>query len=111
MYRTGDRGRYVEGGRIEYEGRRDGQVKLRGHRIELGEIEEVLRSYPGVREAVVTVREDQPGEKWLVSYVVAVAQDEQQRQATMIGTHARNANVRGPIQWHETTETGNDRRA
>jgi FkbM family methyltransferase len=69
MYRTGDRGRYVEGGRIEYEGRRDGQVKVRGHRVELGEIEEVLRSYPGVREAVVIVREDDPWQKRLVGYV------------------------------------------
>jgi len=69
MYRTGDLGRYLENGRIVYEGRRDDQVKLRGYRIELGEIEEVLRSYAGVREAVVTMREDEPGQKRLVGYV------------------------------------------
>src|SRR6185312_1457222 len=66
LYRTGDEGRYLEDGAIEYLGRRDQQVKLRGYRIELGEIEAVLESHGGVREAVVQVREEQ-----LVGYVVA----------------------------------------
>jgi hypothetical protein len=69
LYRTGDLGRYLEDGRIEYEGRRDEQVKIRGYRIELGEVREVLRSHPKVQEAVVRVREDEPGEKRLVGYV------------------------------------------
>src|SRR6185312_2753683 len=66
LYRTGDEGRYLEDGRIEYLGRRDQQVKVRGYRIELGEIEAVLESHPGVRQAVVTVLEEQQ----LVGYVV-----------------------------------------
>jgi yersiniabactin nonribosomal peptide synthetase len=56
-YRTGDLGRYHPDGRLEFLGRRDQQIKLRGHRIELGEIESALEAHPGVRRAVVTVRD------------------------------------------------------
>ncbi|MCK9708551.1 amino acid adenylation domain-containing protein [Pseudomonas syringae pv. syringae] len=71
MYRSGDLGRWLADGNIEYLGRNDDQVKLRGFRIELGEIESQLAACPGVREAVVLVREQRPGDKRLVAYLTA----------------------------------------
>lgn len=71
LYRTGDLVRWTEDGRIEFLGRLDGQVKIRGHRIELGEIEATLQSHPGIRESVVLVRPNERGEPELVAYALA----------------------------------------
>jgi amino acid adenylation domain-containing protein len=69
-YRTGDLGRWLAGGVIEFLGRFDEQVKVRGYRIELGEVEAVLRQHPRVSDAVVIVREQEESAKQLVAYVV-----------------------------------------
>jgi hypothetical protein len=69
MYKTGDLGRWLSDGKIEYLGRNDQQVKIRGFRIELGEIEAQLKRYPGVAEAVVLARAEPAEERRLVAYV------------------------------------------
>jgi amino acid adenylation domain-containing protein len=71
LFRTGDLGRYLADGNIEFHGRRDYQVKVRGVRIELGEIETVLKTNPAIRQAVVIPVDDAQGGKQLVVYLVA----------------------------------------
>jgi amino acid adenylation domain-containing protein len=70
IYKTGDLARYLPNGEIECLGRLDFQVKLRGFRIELGEIEALLRQHPAISEAVAIVREDLPGDRRLVAYII-----------------------------------------
>jgi len=71
LYKTGDLGRWLPDGNIEYLGRMDDQVKIRGYRIELGEIENVLNQSNLVDQSIVLIKEDIKGNKWLVGYVVS----------------------------------------
>ena len=96
MYKTGDLGRWLPDGNIEFLGRNDFQVKIRGFRIELGEIEARLAEHPGVRDAVVLAREDNPGDQRLVAYYTSRAGVEGDEGA---GADQEGAGWRRPWDW------------
>ncbi len=90
IYKTGDLGRWLPDGNIEFLGRIDHQVKIRGFRIELGEIEALLTQHPCVRSTVVVVREDIPGNKRLIAYIVPALEE---RSAPQGRTRMQQGNI------------------
>ncbi|MEU8696150.1 amino acid adenylation domain-containing protein [Streptomyces sp. NPDC048680] len=97
MYRTGDRVRWAADGNLEFLGRADGQIKIRGHRIEPGEIESAFMAGPGIAQAAVLVRDDHRGVKRLVAYLVGDGDDD---AATEAAVTAARAQVAGALPDH-----------
>src|SRR5581483_5779157 len=94
LYRTGDLVRYQPDGRLQYLGRSDTQIKLRGYRIELAEIEAVLAEHPAVRDCAVVIQEEQNGNKRLIAYVVT--SKEEQNQPIALDDLRRHAQAKLP---------------
>jgi amino acid adenylation domain-containing protein/thioester reductase-like protein len=99
MYKTGDLGRFLENGEIEFLGRLDQQVKIRGHRVELGEIENVLRQFPTVSDAVVLIADEQSVNPRLIGYVVAGASGDGSRSSRVFVDRLRE-HVRRQVPAH-----------
>ena len=99
MYRTGDLAKWTSDGQLAFAGRADDQVKIRGLRIEPGEVEAVLASCPGVAQAVVTVREDTPGERRLAAYLTPAADDGQDGGVTWRSVHGSMPRRGCPSTW------------
>ncbi len=93
MYHTGDLAAWRENGEIEYLGRIDTQVKIRGLRIELGEIESVMSQFPGIRMCAVTDKKDEEGRQYLVGYYTTVS-DEKETQSIMTAVHVDEKQLR-----------------
>ncbi|MFG2595291.1 amino acid adenylation domain-containing protein [Streptomyces sp. NPDC048462] len=91
MYRTGDRVRWGSDGNLEFLGRADGQIKIRGHRIEPGEIESAFMAAPGIAQAAVLVRDDHRGVKRLVAYLVGDGHDAAATEAAVTAARAQVA--------------------
>lgn len=104
LYRTGDLARYRADGILEYLGRMDDQVKVRGFRIEIGEIETALRNHPLVRDATVLAQDDVPGHTRLVAYVVAASSS--MNQAGIEQGSQLDIDTGGEVDWRQPIEGG-----
>lgn len=108
LYKTGDLARYLPDGNIEFIGRIDHQVKIRGFRIELGEVEAAISQYPAVRETVVIAREDLPGDKRLIAYIVLAAQLPESEHRLQVTQSETEQTLQWQKVWNEAYQSYTD---